>query len=87
MRFQVFFCNLLVCALVKECIQELKLLFAGAFSNDGDEIDELCVINWTVKLAAVLNHEEDLVGEIRVLDFHQSEVLKQFPLADHIVFT
>ena len=61
MRFQVFFRNLLLRALVEESEEQLEFLFRGASVDDRDEVDELSVVDGAVELAAVLDHEEDLV--------------------------
>lgn len=86
MCLQVFFRNLLLHRLVEESIEVFQFIFARPLGDDRDEVDKFGVINWTVKLPGVLNHQEDFVGEIRVLDGHQPEVLEQLALANHIVF-
>ena len=33
-----------------------------------DEVDELGVIDWAIELTAVLDHKEDFIGQVSVLN-------------------
>ena len=75
MRFKVFFCDFGLNRSIKERVQQCQFLFFCALGNDGDEVDELGVVDGAVELAAVFNHEEYLVRQVRVLDVQKLEVL------------
>jgi hypothetical protein len=59
--FKLFLRDPGVWRLVKEAEEQLKFFLAGAFCDDGHEVDELIVVNRRVQSRAVFDHVEKLI--------------------------
>ena len=75
MGFELLLGDLGIRRLVEEGEEQLQLLLFSAFGYDRDKVDELVVVHRGVKGRTVLDHEEELIGQVGVVDFHQAEVL------------
>ena len=86
MRFQILLGDLWLNGTIEERVKELEFVFFASFAHDWNEIDEFGVVDGTVELTAVFDHEENFIGKIGVLNLQQLEILEQLPLANYIVF-
>ena len=85
MRLQVLLGDLGLGRSVEKRVEQHEFLFFVAAGHNGDEVDELGVVDRTIQLRAVLDHEEDFIGQVGVLNIQQFEVLEQFSFSDDLV--
>ena len=65
----------------------MQFLIFGPFRHNAHKVQELIKVDRRISQTRVLNHEEDFVGDVSVLQLHHPEILEQFPLADNLIFT
>jgi len=74
-------------ALPEQTEYQQKLLLPRAFHEDGNEADELLIVNRRVETAAILNNVEDGITQVRVLNLSDAEVLQKLPLPNNVILT
>ena len=85
MRLQVLLGDLGLGRSVEKRVEQHEFLFFVAAGHNRDEVDELGVVDRAIQLGTVLDHEEDFIGQVGVLDVEQFEVLEQFSFSNDLV--